>query len=131
MNPPRWPLILGALLTTLAIALAAMGSHALPEIMSDPVRAHRFNTGLSMHQFNALGLALIGLACFVRPNNRVWQIAALILTAGIALFSGNLYLLAFMQHTPATWLTPLGGVLLMAAWLCFALGVTRKFQGPE
>ncbi len=129
MNPPRWPLLLGALLTTLAIALAALGSHALPDIMIDPVRAHRFNTALSLHQFNALGLVLMGLACFVRPGNRLWRMAALMLTSGIVLFSGNLYLLAFTLKTPATWLTPLGGLLLMAAWLCFALGAVRKDQG--
>ena len=129
MNPPRWPLMLGALLTTLAIALAALGSHALTEIMMDPVRAHRFNTALNLHQFNALGLILMGLACFVRPDNRLWRVAALMLTAGIALFSGNLYLLAFTLKTPATWLTPLGGILLMTAWLCFGLGAIRKDRG--
>ena len=38
------------------------------------------------------------------------------------LFAGNLYLLALTQSTPASWLTPLGGLCMISAWLVFAVG---------
>lgn len=118
----RWPLVFGGLLTATAILLAALASHALPEIMQDPVRSQRFSTALQMHLVNAPGLLLIGIALLVRADNRWWQFAATLLLLGIVLFAGNLYLLAFTQNTPATWLTPLGGLCMIGAWLVFAVG---------
>ena len=123
MNTPRWPLFSGALLTALAITLSAMASHALPEIMTDPVRSHRFMTALQIHQVHALGLVLIGIALLIRPDNRFWRVSAMLLLLGIVLFSGNLYLLAFAQSSPAPWLTPVGGLSMIGAWLVFASGV--------
>ena len=106
MKTPRWPLALGALLTALAIGLAALASHALPEIMLDPIRSQRFTTGLQMHAINAPGLVLFGIALMLRPANRLWLGAAALLLLGIVFFSGNLYLLAFLQSSPAPWLIP-------------------------
>lgn len=122
MKTPRWPLALGALLTALAIGLAALASHALPEIMLDPTRSQRFTTGLQMHAINAPGLVLFGIALMLCPANRLWLGAAALLLLGIVFFSGNLYLLAFLQNSPAPWLTPVGGLCLMSSWLIFAVG---------
>lgn len=118
----RWPLFFGGLLTATAILLAALASHALPGIMQDPVRSYRFTTALQMHQANAPGLLLIGIALLIRPDNRWWRAAAALLLPGIMLFAGNLYLLALTQSTPASWLTPLGGLCMISAWLVFAVG---------
>lgn len=126
MNTSRWILAPGALLSALAIILAALASHALPDIMLDPVRAHRFSTALQMHQFNAPGLLLIGIALLFRPDNRWWRRAAVLLLIGTLLFCGNLYLLAFMQTSPALWLTPLGGLCMIGAWLLFAFGAVTE-----
>ena len=122
MHNVRWPIFFGALFTATAIMLAALSSHALADIILDPIRAHRFTTALQMQQFNSLGLLLMGLALLVRPSQRLWQFAAALLGLGILLFCGNLYLLAFMQISPAPWLTPLGGLCMISAWLIFALG---------
>ena len=128
MNNARWPLVFGALFSASAVILAAMSSHALPDIMSDPVRAHRFTTALQMQQIQGLGLLLMGVALLMRPNHRLWQIAAALLGLGVFCFCGNLYLLAFLQTSPASWLTPLGGLGMIGAWLSFALGalITRQ-----
>ena len=121
-TPPRWPLVMGGLLTAMAVILAALSSHALPDVMAEPIRSHRLSTALQMHEFSAPGLILIGLALLARPRHRIWHIAAALLLAGIVLFCGNLYLLAMTQSTPASWLTPLGGLCLITAWLVFAMG---------
>ena len=126
MNNARWPLTFGALLSAAAIILAAISTHALPDIMLDPVRAHRFTTALHMQQTQGLGLLLMGVALLVRPNHRLWQIAAVLLGLGILSFCGNLYLLALLQTSPATWLTPLGGLCMIGAWLVFALGACKR-----
>ena len=125
MNTSRWPLFFGALFTATAIMLAAMSSHALPDIMSDPIRANRLMIALQMQQLNGPGLILMGIALLIRPEYRLWQVAAALLGIGIVFFCGNLYLLAFLQHSPATWLTPLGGLCMIGAWLLFAIGALK------
>jgi uncharacterized membrane protein YgdD (TMEM256/DUF423 family) len=54
-----------------------------------------------------------------------WPQAATALTvAGVILFSGSLYLLAFNLFNPG-YLTPVGGTLLIAGWLWLAIAVWR------
>ena len=54
--------------------------------------------------------------------------------AGMAIFSGSLYLLTFLQiagYTQFNWLgaiTPIGGLLLVLAWVWLAISVYR-FNG--
>ena len=90
--------------------------------MLDPTRSQRFTTGLQMHAINAPGLVLFGIALMLRPANPLWLGAAALLLLGIVFFSGNLYLLAFLQSSPAPWLIPVGGLCLMSGWLIFAVG---------
>ena len=68
------------------------------------------------------GAALRDIQPRYDPDNRWWRAAAALLLPGIMLFAGNLYLLALTQSTPATWLTPLGGLCMISAWLVFAVG---------
>ncbi|MCB0082628.1 MAG: DUF423 domain-containing protein, partial [Caldilineaceae bacterium] len=100
---------LAALLGGLAVALGAFGAHAL----SGRVEARLlevFETGVRYHFYHALALGLVILALSRWPNSGLVPVAGWLFIAGIAVFSGSLYLMTF---TGARWLgaiTPIGGV---------------------
>jgi uncharacterized membrane protein YgdD (TMEM256/DUF423 family) len=65
---------------------------------------------------------------FARWQNRFFSIAGGLFAAGIVIFSGSLYLLAF---TGSRWLgavTPLGGLAFLAGWVCLAWGAGHKMR---
>jgi uncharacterized membrane protein YgdD (TMEM256/DUF423 family) len=54
--------------------------------------------------------------------------AGWLFVAGIVVFSGSLYLLAF---TGTRWfgaITPIGGLAFLAGWLCLAWGAASKMR---
>ncbi|MBV9911908.1 MAG: DUF423 domain-containing protein, partial [Sinobacteraceae bacterium] len=51
---------------------------------------------------------------------------ALLLLTGIVLFSGSLYALSFGAPRALGAVTPLGGLLLIAGWLLFAVAIWRR-----
>jgi uncharacterized membrane protein YgdD (TMEM256/DUF423 family) len=52
--------------------------------------------------------------------------SAVLVIAGILLFSGSLYLLTFGAPRIMGIITPLGGLALIAGWLLFAVAVWRR-----
>jgi uncharacterized membrane protein YgdD (TMEM256/DUF423 family) len=112
-----------ALLLAAATILGALGAHALPGRLP-PDRLRVFDTGVRYHFYHALGLLAIGLAARTCESSLVrW--AAVLVVAGIVLFSGSLYALAFGAPRAIGVVTPAGGVLLIAAWIVFAIGALR------
>jgi uncharacterized membrane protein YgdD (TMEM256/DUF423 family) len=112
------------ILLALAMVLGAFGAHGLKAQLT-PDQLHVYETAVMYHFFNALGLLGIGLTLrFVnRPAVR-W--AAVLILVGIVLFSCSLYALTFGAPRPIGIVTPLGGLTLMAGWICFAAGVWRS-----
>jgi len=100
---------LGAGLMFLAVALGAFGAHALKARLSPDMLAI-FETGVRYQVYHALALLL--LAALHGPSKAAWCF-----TAGIALFSGSLYLLALTGVRKWGAVTPIGGILFLAGWL--------------
>lgn len=123
MTPVRAFALAGAVLALVAVALGAFGAHALRSRIAPEMLA-TFETGVRYHMYHALALFACAWVMDRWPSPQVvW--AGWLLVAGIVVFSGSLYLLAF---TGARWwgaLTPLGGGALLAAWVCLAWGVAR------
>jgi uncharacterized membrane protein YgdD (TMEM256/DUF423 family) len=83
-----------------------------------------YETAVRYHFFHALGLLGIGLALrFIDVPSMRW--AAVLVIVGIVLFSGSLYALTFGIPRSFGAVTPLGGVALIAGWICFAIGAWR------
>jgi uncharacterized membrane protein YgdD (TMEM256/DUF423 family) len=125
-------LVAAALSAALAVAFGAFATHALRGKI-DTRLLEVFQTGVQYHMFHSLGLAIVGFACGVRRAHasektrasRTLQFAGWLMLAGIVLFSGSLYLLAF---TGVRWwgaITPLGGIAFVAAWVLLALALWR------
>jgi uncharacterized membrane protein YgdD (TMEM256/DUF423 family) len=107
----------------LAVALGAFGAHGLKGKV-EPRMLEVFETGLRYHMYHALALLAVGWAAS-RWSSPWLGVSGWLFVAGIAIFSGSLYV---MVLTGARWLgalTPIGGVALIAGWIVLALGVLR------
>jgi uncharacterized membrane protein YgdD (TMEM256/DUF423 family) len=117
-------LLLGAIAAMLAVMLGAFGAHALRSRLPADMLAI-YHTGVQYHFWHALGVLAIGLTLLHAPGSAAIRAAGWLMLAGIAIFSGSLYVLA---TTGARWLgaiTPLGGLAFLAAWAAYAWGVLR------
>ena len=108
----------------LGVALGAFGAHALRSRLSESL-LQTFETGVRYHFYHALALVVVVVAIDHWPKSNLPVIAGWLFVAGIMLFSGSLYALAF---TGIRWLgaiTPLGGVAFIGGWICLALTAWR------
>lgn len=124
MNSAR-TLAVAGLLIALATVFGALGAHALKtQLSSDQLQI--YETAVRYHFFHALGLLGIGVTLrFVDAAAVRW--AALLVLLGILLFSGSLYALTFGAPRAVGVVTPpVGGLALIAGWICFAVGVWRR-----
>lgn len=120
----------GALLMALGVVLGAMGAHALEAKLSAAHLAS-FETGVRYQVYHALALLVIsGVADKLRFRRMQVGIQAMLL--GLTLFSGSIYaltvghLIDFPLGSYLWWVTPLGGVLLISAWVILATAVWPK-----
>jgi uncharacterized membrane protein YgdD (TMEM256/DUF423 family) len=101
-----------------------MGAHALKDrLTSDALST--YETAARYQLYHALALLAVAYAVARWPVSNLPTIAGWLFVAGIALFSGSLYLLSL---TDVRWLgaiAPLGGAAFIAGWLCLALAVWR------
>ncbi len=131
----RMALVAGATLLALATVAGAIGAHALPADWSAQ-QAHIYTIAVRYQFYQSLGLLAMGawlstrdpdaLAAAQRRTLRRCQQATHSLLIGIVLFSGSLYALSLQAPRWVGWLTPAGGVLMIAAWSAFAVGVWRS-----
>ncbi len=121
----RFFLATGCIAALLAVAIGAFGAHVLSARIA-PELMQVYKTGVDYHFYHALGMILVGLTAFHLPASACLRSAGWAMLAGIALFSGSLYLLAL---TGIAWLgaiTPVGGAAFIAAWSLFAAAVIAR-----
>lgn len=105
-----------------AVALGAFGAHGLKGKISDSLLA-AFQTGIQYHMFHTLAiLALLALLHQITQVPKALWLANYCWLLGMFLFSGSLYGLALGGPSWLGPVTPFGGLLLMAGWLCLAVG---------
>jgi uncharacterized membrane protein YgdD (TMEM256/DUF423 family) len=123
MKQPRSFLFFGAAGAFLSVALGAFGAHTFKAAMSLELQG-TFETAVRYQMYHSLALLVVGLAS-IGIQHRNLVVAGWLFVWGIVLFSGSLYLLSL---TAATWLgivTPMGGILFLAGWVFFGMGVLK------
>jgi uncharacterized membrane protein YgdD (TMEM256/DUF423 family) len=115
--------IAGLLLAT-GIVVGALGAHALRAVLDERQLAS-LETAVHYQLFNALGVLAIGVLMRTGVSQRLGRIAVMLM-AGIVCFSGSIYLMLAGAPRPFGFITPVGGVLLIAAWLAFAWEMLRR-----
>jgi uncharacterized membrane protein YgdD (TMEM256/DUF423 family) len=118
---PKTLLITGSLFMALAVAFGAFGAH----IVQDMLTAERFEvyqTAVQYHFWHALGLLIVGTVAQRSEPSRLLKWSGILLTAGILIFSGSLYLLTLTDTSWLGMITPVGGFAFIGGWICFAAG---------
>ncbi|PSN73334.1 DUF423-domain-containing protein [Corynespora cassiicola Philippines] len=110
MAPPFWTI--GCIYGASSVMLGAFGAHGLKKHIADPQRIANWGTAA---QYQLIHSAVLTLASVAAPQN---TLAMGLLTAGMTMFSGSLYLLTL---DPQRWkwmgpVTPIGGLCLIAGW---------------
>lgn len=114
-------LAIAALLGGLAVAGGAFASHALKEQLSDRMLAV-FETGIRYQMYHALALLSVALLLSRAEPASAWLAAAgWAFIAGVAIFSGSLYVLSLSGIKWLGAVTPLGGVAFIVGWGCLAI----------
>lgn len=117
-------IVFGSFLAALAVTLGAFGAHGLKSKVS-PADLAVFETGVRYHMYHALGLILIGILGF-HYNSQVIQLPAVLLSVGILIFSGSLYILVFAGLRWMGAITPIGGIALIAGWILLAIRLIKS-----
>jgi len=112
------------LLGALSVVLGAFGAHALKSRLGEDLMS-AYQTGVSYQLMHSVALLALSVLIERQPSTML-HTAAFLMIAGIVCFSGSLYLLTL---TPMRWpgpITPLGGLLLILAWLCIAFAALNR-----
>jgi len=123
----------GAISAALAVMIGAFGAHALEGRVPADLLVN-YETGARYHFYHSLGMIAVGLLALLRAvrvdddataalearGSGKLRWAALLMLAGIVLFSGSLYAMALTRQLWLGAVTPLGGVSFIAAWVLFA-----------
>ena len=114
----------------LGIVLGAFAAHGLKPLISGSA-LESFNTGIRYQMYHSFLLFFIGLSADIKPNQK--SILFKLILTGVLLFSGSIYFLATNDLTPLNFkvigfITPVGGLILIASWLLLFTYFFKKKQ---
>lgn len=108
-------------IAAICVFMGAFASHILKEII-EPADIVTFDTGTKYMFYHAMAISIISLS-HRKFHQNIIDLTMFLFLGGIVFFTGSLYLLA----TRSIWgdesyvwlgaLTPIGGVLFIAAWV--------------
>tara|TARA_R110002012_G_scaffold78434_1_gene199814 strand:+ start:6856 stop:7248 length:393 start_codon:yes stop_codon:yes gene_type:complete len=115
----RTILLVGIVMGMLAIMLGAFGAHGLEKLV-DADAVATFETGVRYQMYHALFLLFLGI--WTGVADKIKKTVFRLVIFGVILFSFSIYLLALNSLTAFDFkiigfLTPIGGVLLIAGWI--------------
>ncbi|ELA08601.1 hypothetical protein MOMA_08566 [Moraxella macacae 0408225] len=121
MNKINWTSI-ACINMAVAIGCGAFGAHYLKTTLSTEQLAW-WHTGTDYLFYQALGLLIV--STLIRQNLTMQKIA-LVMQIGSVVFSGSLYLMALGLPRWLGAITPLGGSLMLLAWVWLAVVLHKK-----
>ncbi len=114
-----------AITLLLATLLGAFGAHGLRGSLS-PAALATYSTAVEYQFYHGLGLLGTAIVAWRFPDSGLIGAAGWLLLAGILIFCGSLYLLAFGAPSILGAVAPVGGTAFMLGWLALAIGVLRE-----
>ncbi|HUG98505.1 MAG TPA: DUF423 domain-containing protein [Gammaproteobacteria bacterium] len=115
--------LMGAIFGGLGVAAGAFGAHALRSQL-EPRMLEVFETAARYQMYHAL--ALFAAAWILQQSQApAAQVAGWAFVAGILLFSGSLYAMAFTGVRGLGAITPIGGAAFLVGWVALAVAAAR------
>ena len=116
-----------------AVINGAMGAHALKSVLGDTL-LNSFQTGVRYQMFHAILLLILGFQPYERYHSKLllWLIVL-----GTLCFSFSIYLLSTRELIGIEGLerlgpvTPIGGTLLIAAWITLLIKSFKRTKNTE
>ena len=111
----------GAISGALAVLLGAFGAHLLKQVIL-PDMLEVYKTGIQYQFYHTFALLGAGTLMNFKPTKTLkWS--GYLFIAGITIFSGFLYLLAITGIKAFGMIVPIGGLMLVAAWICLLVHI--------
>ena len=119
-------LMYAAICGALGVLLGALGAHGLDGLLESrgagpdhiAKRLDQFDVAVRYHLVHSLVLLALAALPLGPPRRR--RLIAHLFLLGLVLFSGSLYALVFSDVSKFGMITPLGGLVWIAAWLSLA-----------
>lgn len=123
----RKTIAVAAILGATGIVLGAFGAHSLKKAL-EPESLAVFETGVKYQMYHALFLLFAGVTNLV--SDKAKKAILVLVVAGVFLFSVSLYFLACnalfsFDFKVIGFITPIGGLLLISAWVVLFLHIIR------
>ncbi len=118
--------LLGSIMAAMAVVFGAFGAHALKALLST-TQLQSYETGVKYHLVHSLGMILIAIL-YHQTKIKLFKTAGMLMFIGLFLFSFSIYLLATKDlFGISSWtflgpITPMGGLLLISAWVLIFIG---------
>ena len=122
--------IQGTIIIAIAIIMGAFAAHALKEVLS-PEKLDSFKTGVRYQTYHGFALLILPLLqAYCSKSLKTIQVLFLV---GTTLFSGSIYVLSIQEILGMSLkflgpVTPIGGALLIFAWILLSLKLYKNYQ---
>ena len=121
-------LIIGSILGILGIILGAFAAHGLKDLIdADAIKS--FETAVRYQLYHAFLLLILGGTSFLNVKSK--KVILYLVVIGLIFFSGSIYglstnALSSFDFKRIAIITPIGGTLLIIAWIMMLIGVIRN-----
>ena len=113
----------GSISGALAVLLGAFGAHLLKQtISSDMLEVYK--TGIQYQFYHTFALLTVGILMNIK-STKTLKWSGYLFIAGITIFSGFLYILAITGIKAFGMIVPIGGLTLVAAWICLLVHILK------
>lgn len=124
----RKTIIIATVLIASSIVLGAFGAHALKKVLTLE-ELSSFEVGIRYQMYHGLALLILGMQS--KKIAKGYQRMVNVMIAGVVLFSFSIYLLSLDRLMGMEWkwlgpITPIGGALLITAWILFAVQLVKE-----
>ena len=116
-------IVLAAIFGFLGVALGAFGAHALKDQFKEEKYAKNWDTAVSYQFTHTFALIAVGILMHLLGVSGTLTAATILFAVGIVIFSGSLYVLSLTGIKKLGAITPIGGLCMLAGWVCLLIAV--------
>ena len=116
--------VFGCIYAVLSILLGAFAHHALQDVLS-PKNLSSLEVAARYFFYNSMPLLFL----FFSNKQFKWPFyLPLLFIVFTGIFSGSIVLFVFLKIPLFAYFTPIGGIGIMASWLCWLIIIKKKFK---